>query len=385
MRVLHAVTLHTPDNAFGGPTQVAVNLSKGLRSRGVDARIATLGDGYEGPLPGDIEGVPAWLHQARHVLPRFEVSGITSPALLARARRLVKGADVVHVHLMRDLITLPFALFAQQAGVPVVLQTHGMIDPTEKRVARLVDLLGLKRALRRADGVLYLTEVERDDIQAVVPDHPLTTAHRLVNGVPPQDRRPQRTQGPPTVVFMARVQERKRPEEFIRAIPMVRKEHPDARFVLAGPDTGALAAPMMDLARELGVGDAVSYVGSIPRDAVTDFLRTADVYVLPATYEPFPVSVLESMSVGVPVVVTRFCGQAPDIAEYGAGVVTDSDPDRSVDNTALVADGILELLEPAANERASQAAWQLVQDRFTIDAVVQDLIGVYERVSGQPA
>nr|WP_240929392.1 glycosyltransferase [Streptomyces coryli] len=382
---MHAVTLHTPDNAFGGPTQVAVNLSKGLRSRGVDARIATLGDGYDGPLPRDIEGVPAWLHQARHVLPRFEVSGITSPALLARARRLVKGADVVHVHLMRDLITLPFALIAQQAGVPVVLQTHGMIDTTEKQVARIVDMLGLKRALRKADGVLYLTEVERDDIQAVIPDTPLPGAHRLVNGVPPQDRRPQRTDGPPTVVFMARVQERKRPEEFIRAIPLVRKEHPDARFILAGPDTGALAGPMMELARELGVGDAVSYVGSVARDEVTDFLRTADVYVLPATYEPFPVSVLESMSVGVPVVVTRFCGQAPDIAEYGAGVVTESDPDRSVDNTALVADGILRLLEPAANERASQAAWQLVQDRFTIDAVVQDLIGVYERVAGQPA
>ena len=38
---------------------------------------------------------------------------------------------------------------------------------------------------------------------------------------------------------------------------------------------------------------------------------------------------------------------------------------------------MLELLEPTANAAASQAAWQLVQDRFTIDAVVDTLLDVY--------
>ncbi|MFC7220043.1 glycosyltransferase [Streptomyces polyrhachis] len=378
MRVLHAVTLHTPTSDFGGPTRVALNLSRGLRERGVDARLVTLGDGFEGGLPDEVEGVPSFVFQAQHLLPKFEVSGITSLPMLAKARALVRSADVVHVHLMRDLVTLPFALIALQCGKPLVLQTHGMIDPTEKRVARLVDVLGLRRVLRRADTVLYLTEVEREGVQAVVPETPLRSAHRLVNGVSPQERRPQRTEGPPTVVFMSRVQERKRPEEFIRAMPAVLAEYPDARFVLAGPDTGALAAPMMELARELGVGDSVTYIGAVEREDVLDFLRTADVYVLSATYEPFPVSVLEAMSVGVPVVITKFCGQAPEVAEYGAGVVTDSRIDA--DNSALVARGILELLEPQAGERASQAARQLVRDRFSIDAVVEELHGVYESV-----
>ncbi|MEU2718467.1 glycosyltransferase [Streptomyces sp. NPDC007205] len=375
MRVLHVVTLHTPTNDFGGPTRVALNLSKGLRARGVDARIATLGDGFDGPLPAAIEGVPSFMFQARHVLPRFEVSGITSLALLARARRLVEAADVVHVHLMRDLITLPFALMALRRGRPVVLQTHGMIDPTDKRVARMVDLLALRQVLREADGLLYLTETEREGVQAVIPDTPLRNAHRLVNGVELRERRPPRGERPPTVLYLARVQQRKRPEDFIRAIPTVLKEHPDARFVLAGPDTGALARPMLDLARELGVRDSVEYVGALDHTEVLERLRQADVYVLPSIVEPFAVSVLEAMSVGLPVVVTRTGGLSPDVAAAGAGRLTDSRPD--VDNGEVVGQAILELLGPAANVKASEAAFRLIREKFSIEAVVDTLMGVY--------
>lgn len=374
MKVLHVVTLHTPTNDFGGPTRVALNLSKGLRSKGVDARIATLGDGFTGPLPTELEGVPSFVHQARHVLP-FEVSGITSPGLLARARRMVKSADVVHVHLMRDLITLPFALIALEAGVPLVIQTHGMIDPTEKLFARAVDVLGMKRVLRRADAILHLTDMERDGVQAVVPDTPLNTFHRLVNGVTPQYRRPPRADRPPTVLYLARVQKRKRPEDFVAAMPVVLAKYPDARFVLAGPDTGDLTGPMKELAAELGVADSLECVGALGHEQVLERLRNSDVYVLPSVVEPFAVSILEAMSVGLPVVVTRTGGLSPDVEAAGAGRLTDSDPDA--DNGPLVGQAILELLDPVANEEASDAAWQLIRDRFSIGAVVDTLLEVY--------
>jgi glycosyltransferase involved in cell wall biosynthesis len=378
MKVLHVVTLHTPTNDFGGPTRVALNLSRGLRAKGVDARIATLGDGFTGPLPTELEGVPSFVHQARHVLP-FEVSGITSPGLLARARRLVKSADVVHVHLMRDLITLPFALIALEAGVPLVIQTHGMIDPTQKLFARAVDVLGMKRVLRRADAILHLTGMERDGVQAVVPGTPLHTFHRLVNGVTLQERRPPRGDRPPTVLYLARVQKRKRPEDFVSAMPAVLAKYPDARFVLAGPDTGDLTGPMKELAAKLGVADSLECVGALGHEQVLDQLRNSDVYVLPSVVEPFAVSILEAMSVGLPVVVTRTGGLSPEVEAAGAGRLTDSDPEA--DNGPLVAQAVLELLDPAANEEASDAAWRLIRDRFSIDAVVDTLLEVYGGVT----
>lgn len=387
MKVLHIVTMHTPDHAFGGPTRVALNLSKTQRSRGVDARLVALGDGFDGPLPEEVEGVPAHLFQARHVLPMFEVSGITSPSLLARVRRMTRSADVVHVHLMRDLVTLPAALIALTTGRPLVVQTHGMVDPTEKRVAQLTDLLGVRRVLREADAVLHLTETEREDVNAVAAPRArrgrpgpvaLTNTVRLVNGVRPQERKPARDPGrPPTVLFLARVQARKRPEDFVAAMPPVLAKYPDARFVLAGPDTGALSGTL-ELARELGVEDSLDHVGPLGHEEVLEANRRADVYVLPSIEEPLGVSVLEAMSVGTPVVITRTCGLAPDVAEAGAGRVIDSRVGE--DNGPRVAQAILELLDGAANAEAATAAWHLVNERFTIDAVTASLQRVYEDV-----
>lgn len=380
MKILHVVTLHTPDHAFGGPTRVALNLSGVQRAEGDDARIMALGDGFDGPLPSHVEGVPVHLHQARHLLPRFEVSGITSGPLLLAARRMMRGADLVHVHLMRDLVTLPAALLALRSGTPLVVQTHGMVDPTENRVAQLTDLLGVRRVLRRADAVLHLTEAERVDVNAVAAPVPLTRTVRLVNGVRPQERKPGRGPGrPPTVLFLARIQERKRPQDFVAAMPAVLAEHPDARFVLAGPDTGALPGTLR-LARELGVLDSLDHVGPLGHEEVLEAGRQADVYVLPSIEEPLGVSVLEAMSVGTPAVITRTCGLAPDIARAGAGRVIDSRVGEDAANAGKVARAVLELLEPKANAEAGQAAWELVGSDFTIDVVTRTLRRTYEDV-----
>ncbi|MFE4452281.1 glycosyltransferase [Streptomyces sp. NPDC056796] len=381
MKILHVVTLHTPDHAFGGPTRVALNLSKVQRANGDDARVIALGDGFPGDeLPGHVEGVPVRLFQARHLLPMFEVSGITSAALLRTARRMMRGADLVHVHLMRDLVTLPTALLALATRTPLVVQTHGMIDPTEKKAAQLTDVLGVRKVLREAGAVLHLTEMERVDVNAVAAPVPLTRTVRLVNGVRPQERKPARDPGrPPTVLYLARIQERKRPEDFIAAMPHVLARHPEARFVLAGPDTGALAGTLA-LARKLGVTDSLDHVGPLEHDEVIAAGREADVYVLPAIEEPFPVSVLEAMSVGTPVVITRTCGQGPDVSGAGAGRVIDSRVGEDAANARKVADAILELLEPEAAERAGKAAWQLVNDQFTIEAVSATLRQTYEDV-----
>ena len=195
MRVLHVVTLHTPTHDFGGPTRVALNLSHGLRERGVQAAVVALGDGFPGPLPREVDGVPARLFPARHVLPRFEVSGITSPSLLARARRLVRSADVVHVHLMRDLVTLPVALAALSCRRPLVLQTHGMIDPTEKPVAQARRRSRVCAGCCAGGRVLHLTEQERRDVagrRRAAPDGPGVPAGQRGGraGASPCARRP---------------------------------------------------------------------------------------------------------------------------------------------------------------------------------------------------
>jgi hypothetical protein len=75
-------------------------------------------------------------------------------------------------------------------------------------------------------------------------------------------------------------------------------------------------------------------------------------------------------------VVTRTTGLAPDVERAGAGRVVDAGPHA-------IARAVAELLDPAANDAASQAAFALVQERFTIEKVVGTLRGVYAEVSSR--
>jgi glycosyltransferase involved in cell wall biosynthesis len=370
VRILHAVTLHSTTNAFGGPVRVALNLARGLRGYGDDVRLVALGDGFDGPLPRAVEGVPARLFQARRVLP-VGFSGITSPSLLARARALVRAADVVHVHLARDLVTLPLALTALRLGRPLVLQTHGMVDPSDRALARVLDTVAVRRLLRRADAVAHLTRYERAGLDAVLGTRTTpVNAVRLVNGVPAQERRPL-PDGPPRVLYAARLQARKRPRDFVAALPEILRRHPDARFVMAGPDEGELAATL-ELARALGVAGALVYAGTLTGPGVLDELRRAHVHVLPSVDEPFPMSVLEALSVGTPSVVTESNGLAADIARTGAG--------RVVGGPDGIAPAVLDLLDAGAGRAASAAAWELSRTAFSMDAVVDEVRRIYAAV-----
>lgn len=369
MRVLHAVTLHSPSHAFGGPVRVALNLTKGLRARGHEARLLALGEGFPDPWPTDVEGVPAKLFPARRLLP-LGFSGMTSPALLASAGRLVGDADVVHVHLARDLVTLPVALAALRAGKPLVLQTHGMVDPSEKLLAKVLDAVAVRRLLRRADAVLYLTPHERAGLDAVVGGAPLDRAVRLVNGTPAQSEERPVPSGPPRILYAARLQARKRPVDFVDAAPAVLAAHPDAHFVVAGPDEGELACVRARVTA-LGLTDRFTLPGALSSAQVLAELRRAHVYVLPSVDEPFPMSVLEALAVGVPPVVTHSNGLARDIAVWGAGRAVDPGP-------AGVASAVLSLLDPAANAAASAAARALAAESFSMDAVLDALLPVYE-------
>lgn len=101
-------------------------------------------------------------------------------------------------------------------------------------------------------------------------------------------------------------------------------------------------------------------------------LRRAHVYVLPSVDEPFPMSVLEAMAVGTPVVVTDSNGLARDVERAGAG--------RVVTGPEGVAAAVLDLLEPSVRRTASAAARKLTAETFSMDAVLGTLVDFYERV-----
>jgi len=367
MRIAHVVTLVSPDGAYGGPLTVALGLARAMQGSGHSVEIFA---GYrgEGPPPHELDGVRAHLYPVRRVVPRTAFAGLIAPGLRRDLQR--GGFDIVHVHLARDLITLPAAAALRSRRMPYAVQTHGMIDRPRRRLARILDALLTRRVLRSARAVFHLNANERDAL-AEVGRSPELRLSRLPNGQAAHNVRAS-PDGAREVLFLARLAPRKRPTAFVEAAKLVIDRGVRAQFTLVGPDEGE-GARVRARVRELGAEDYVRWVGPVAPAAVLERMSQAGVYVLPAVDEPWGMSALEAMSVGLPVVVTDSCGVVDEVSDSGSLVVVGREPRE-------IADAIVRLLEdPQLRSDIGQRAQEEVQRTFEIGAVAETALAAYAR------
>lgn len=372
MRIIHVATLVTPDGAYGGPVRVALNQCKELQAAGHEVTFAAAARGFKSPLPTLMEDVPVRLFPARQVLPRMGFAGVSSPGLLRWLWNESRKVDLIHVHLARDLVTLPAARSAKARRVPFVLQTHGMIDPSARLLAKPLDI-GLTRSVLRAAGRLFfLTPVERAGLQSVAGE--LQNLAYLPNGTPPVVGEPRATREHPCeVLFLARLQARKRPVMFVQMAAELLQDFPDVRFRLVGPDEGEGRAVAAAIAAA-GLTGSIQWEGALPPEQTLDRLKKATVYVLPSVDEPFPMSVLEAMSVSVPVVVSSSCGLASVIDDSGSGAVFD----ESLEGLKAAVRTLLN--DPVKRHAAAANAGNCVRDEFSMNAIRDQLETHYAAV-----
>jgi glycosyltransferase involved in cell wall biosynthesis len=315
MRILQVVTLLSPDGSYGGPARVALNQGAELVSRGHDVTVVGATRGYR-DLPTELNGVPVKLFAAKSFVPRSGFATMVAPGLGKWLRSNWAGFDVTHIHFGRDLVVLPVAATARRRGIPYFLQTHGMVVPSNHPLAAPLDTACTRKVLRDARAVFYLNQKERRQLVAVA--GPGLRLVELDNGVPHYPAASPAA-GRPEVLFAARMHERKRPVAFVEMAKELLDAGVDARFTLVGHDQGEGPALRAALAGE----PRIKWEGALTPDAIPARMAAAQVYVLPSVREPHPMSVLEAMSVGLPVVVTNDCGLAPLVEQTRCGIVTD--------------------------------------------------------------
>lgn len=372
MKILHVATVITPDGAYGGPVRVAINQLAELQARGHTVALAAGHHGFTAEPPRSMGGVPLHLFPVRRALPLAGFTGLASSGLRTWLRHQAGQVDVAHVHLTRDLITMPAAQILRSARIPFVAQTHGMINESANLLARPFDALWTRRILRDARSVFYLTNAERDSLSVVA--GPALRLQHLANGVPPAAAATA-SETDVEVLFLARLHRRKRPDFFVRAALALAETHPRVRFTLVGPDEG-MAQTVIDLIGQSATPPRISWEGPLPPDHTLARIASASIYVLPSVDEPFPMSVLEAMSLGKPVVVTDTCGLAPAIQESGAGIVVDDTVEsltRAIGNL---------LLDASSRKLSGDRARRLAETKFSMAAVVDQLELAYGRLLG---
>jgi glycosyltransferase involved in cell wall biosynthesis len=157
----------------------------------------------------------------------------------------------------------------------------------------------------------------------------------------------------------------------VEAMAMLRSRYPMLRAVLAGD--GPQRAEVATLVRRLGVADVVDLPGVLGEP--WGLLAAADVFVLASDIEGLPLSVLEALSQGLPVVATDVGGMPDAVVPGVTGLLIP--PGRS-DKVAAALTEILD--DPVSRGQMGSAARVRYEERFTMESMIRSHESLYEEL-----
>lgn len=132
----------------------------------------------------------------------------------------------------------------------------------------------------------------------------------------------------PFILFVGGVGREKGVHHLIDALPYIWSKVPNVAVVIAG---GKLSSRLIQRAKKRGIIDAITFAGRIPHEKLPALYSAATVTVLPSEWETYPLTLLESLAMGTPVVASDI-GGIPEIVKHGVtGLLF---PPRDIDTLA---------------------------------------------------
>jgi glycosyltransferase involved in cell wall biosynthesis len=300
-------------------------------------------------------------------------------ALLARIQAEFRP-EIVHAHGYKA------GMVTSVAGArSLVVTFHNLWPAAAGRGARL----GLRWTVRSARAQVAVSQAVRETVEraagplsgpVVIPNAvdverfvtlPPRAAAREAFGLPP---------GAPVVGFAGRLTPVKGPQVLVEAAPLLLREAPEARIVIAGE--GPLRPALEDAARAAGLAERVRFPGAVPDVRVV--MAAADVWAVPSLEEGGGIVALEAMAAGLPLVASDVGGQRETVEPGLTGIrVPPGEPEALARALArLLDDGDLA-------RRLGTAAREEARSRPDADEMARRVAEVYQSVTavgdGRPA
>lgn len=310
------------------------------------------------------------------------------------AKQLVKSESVTLVHQVIPVSPKePSALHS--VGVPVVMgpMNGGMefppgfrhsLSPLEVLVYRIgkgmASLLNLLiPGKRKASVLLYAnprTQAAFPRVLSHVPQREM-----VENGVDlslwDPKKFPKSDKGP-VFTFVGRLVDWKGVNYLLEAVVEARKVEPvTLQVVGTGPELPKLQA----LSKELGLEDAVTFLGFVDQGKVPEILCQSRALVLPSIYECGGAVVLEAMALRTAVLATRWGGPA-DYLDESCGILID--PESPPQFVADLAKGLITLARDAElGKKLGEAGRKKVQEEYDWDRKVESMVEIYRSVGSR--
>jgi glycosyltransferase involved in cell wall biosynthesis len=359
-RLLYAITRAE----YGGAQTHVADLLRAFRDRH-ELALAIGEEGFLTDFARD-QGIPVFMlpHLVQPIRPAQDLLALREfLSLLARW-----SPDLIHAHSSKAGLIARIA--ARLRGIPAIYTAHGWgfshgVSPLRKGLVLPMELV----AARLSERILPVSHYDRDLAirYRVAPAERMQVIH---NGIPDHPERA--VPGEATVanvVMVARFAQQKDHALLLRALARVR-----APFRLKLVGDGPLLPQARSLAHEHGLADRVEFLGA--RADVPQVLASCHVFVLTSLWEGFPISILEGMRAGLPIVASDVGGVREAVADDETGyLVARGDEATLRDRLESL------LLDAELRQRMGLAARRRFEGEFTVDHMIRQLEQVY---SGQP-
>lgn len=316
----------------------------------------------------------------RILLSRHGPAG-TGRALLKLTGRLPRGflralertgPRIVHAHFGTSI--MPASAIARALDLPLLVTFHGhdiaTVPATPEAARRRTESFGrIDRAIAVSDFIaLRLRE------SGCPPD--LITIHHI--GVDTAVFSPPAAPvDHPRVLFVGRLVPKKGLAHLLRAFPAVLRRVPNAELVIVGD--GPLRAEMETLAQQLDV-DA-TFTGVQPPADILDHMRAAALLAAPSVVtasgdaEGLPITIMEALACGLPVVASPSGGSADGVRHGETGLVVPPGNEEALGEAIASL-----LLDDARRARMSTAARALAEEAFSLARQTERLERIYDDV-----
>lgn len=325
MKILFIVPSYKPAYIYGGPIVVIAQLAETLVKMGHQVTVyTTTANGAEElnvePNKAQmVDGVEV------HYFKRITKDHThISTALWKQLGKSVKTFDVVHIHSWWNFLVMGAVWICYKNGITPILSPHGMLsryilETNNSLPKKILHTLFGKRLLGKTK-VHVSTQMElkesRDIISnwegAVIPNPVILSTksfHRVKNDVF-------------TIGFLSRIDPKKGLDVLLKALSKVSFPF---ELRIAGSGEDIYVQSLKSLAEDLGITSNISWLGWKNGADKFDFLADIDLFALTSHSENFAIVVIESLSVGTPVLVSNQVGLHMYVTEQDYGWVCDMD------------------------------------------------------------
>jgi glycosyltransferase involved in cell wall biosynthesis len=295
---------------------------------------------------------------------------------------VTRRASLVHAHVAAHgsfWRKASFLTLARIFGVPTILHLHAsQVRDFYERDCGHVQRRIVKHVLQNASTVIVLSRRLQMYVGTIAPSARTVTIHNFVDNarIEAEAKRTSVGRSSTLLLFLGEIGQRKGINDLIRALPEISRSIPDVRLVAGG--SGDIEVVRRS-AWELGIEKHVSLPGYVSGPEKFRLLAEAAIYVLPSYNEGVPISILEAMSVGLPIVTTPV-GGIPDVIRDG-------------EEGFLVAPGSIDqlahrIIELLSNEdlryRMGENARRRLRTEYSPEASLGALMALYRSHGAQP-